>query len=69
VPRGSWPATIEFKVNYLAPTREGELLARAEVLSLSSRTAVLRVECANGGRAVATALGTVAIVPPKAPQT
>jgi 1,4-dihydroxy-2-naphthoyl-CoA hydrolase len=65
VPRGTWPATIEFKVNYLAPTREGELLARAEVVSLSSRTAVVHVECTSGGRSVATALGTVAIVPPK----
>lgn len=65
VPRGTWPATIEFKVNYLAPTRVGELEARAEVLSISSRTAVVHVECVSGGRAVATALGTVAIVPPK----
>jgi uncharacterized protein (TIGR00369 family) len=66
VPRGTWPATIEFKLNYLAPTRVGELEARAELRSLSSRTAVVQVECTSGGRPVATALGTVAIVPPKA---
>jgi len=67
VPRGTWPASLEFKVNYLAPAREGELLARAEVASLTSRTAVVQIECTSGGRSVATALGTVAIVPPKDP--
>jgi uncharacterized protein (TIGR00369 family) len=65
VPRGTWPASIEFKVNYLAPAREGELVARAEVVSLSSRTAVVQITCTSGGRDVATALGTVALVPPK----
>lgn len=65
VPRGTWPASLEFKVNYLAPAREGELVARAEVVSLSSRTAVVQITCTSGGRPVATSLGTVALVPPK----
>jgi 1,4-dihydroxy-2-naphthoyl-CoA hydrolase len=65
VPRGTWPASLEFKVNYLAPAREGPLVGRSEVVALSSRTAVVSIECTSGDRVVATALGTVAIVPPK----
>jgi 1,4-dihydroxy-2-naphthoyl-CoA hydrolase len=65
VPAGTWPATLEFKLNYLAPAREGMLAARGELRSLSSRTAVVSVECTNAGRPVATALGTVMITPPK----
>ena len=63
VPLGTWPATLEFKVNYLAPARPGLLRARSEVQSISSRTAVVSVECTNGDRVVATALGTIALVP------
>ena len=65
VPLGTWPATLEFKLNYVAPAREGTLTARAEVVSISSRTAVVSVECTNGDRVVGTALGTIAITPPK----
>jgi 1,4-dihydroxy-2-naphthoyl-CoA hydrolase len=65
VPLGTWPATLEFKVNYLAPARPGLLRARSEVRSISSRTAVVAVECTNGDRPVATALGTIALVPQK----
>ncbi len=65
VPRGTWPATLEFKLNYLAPTRPGILRATATVVSMSSRTAVVSVECDNDGRPVGTALGTIALTPPK----
>jgi 1,4-dihydroxy-2-naphthoyl-CoA hydrolase len=65
VPRGTWPATLEFKVNYLAPTRPGTLRATGRVLSLSKRTAVVAVDCENDGRLVGTALGTIALSPPK----
>lgn len=65
VPLGTWPATLEFKLNYLAPAREGVLSARAEVQSITSRTAVVAVECTNAGRVVGTALGTIALTPPK----
>lgn len=65
IPLGTWPATLEFKVNYLAPARVGTLVARAEVVSISSRTAVVTVDCTNSGRKVATALGTLALTPPK----
>jgi uncharacterized protein (TIGR00369 family) len=66
LPAGTWPATLEFKVNYLAPAREGVLRARGELQSLSRRTAVVSVECTNQDRVVAVALGTIAITPPKA---
>jgi len=65
VPRGTWPATLEFKINYLAPTRPGILRATSRVLSLSKKTAVVTVDCENDGRLVGTALGTIALTPPK----
>ena len=67
VPRGTWPATLEFKLNYMAPTRVGTLRATARVLSMSSRTAVVAVDCDNDGRPVGSGLGTIALTPPKAP--
>lgn len=67
IPRGTWPATLEFKVNYLAPTRPGVLRATGRVVSMTKKTAVVAVECENDGRIVGTALGTIALSPPKAP--
>jgi uncharacterized protein (TIGR00369 family) len=64
IPKGTWPATLEFKLNYLAPTRPGVLRATSRVLTMSKRTAVVSVECENGGRLVGTALGTIALSPP-----
>ena len=66
VPLGTWPATLEFKINYLAPTRPGVLRATSRVLSLSKKTAVVAVDCDNDGRPVGSALGTIALSPPKA---
>lgn len=66
VPLGTWPATLEFKINYLAPTRPGILRATSRVVSLSKRTAVVSVDCENDGRLVGTALGTLALSPPTA---
>jgi uncharacterized protein (TIGR00369 family) len=65
IPSGTWPATLEFKVNYLAPTRPGVLRATGRVVSLSKKTAVVTVDCENDGRLVGTALGTIALAPPK----
>ena len=65
LPAGSWPATLEFKLNYLAPVRAGPLRAAGEVRAMSARTAVVSVECTNNDRVVALAQGTVAITPPK----
>lgn len=65
VPRGTWPATLEFKLNYLAAVREGTIRATGEVIALRARTAVVQVEVTNDGRPVALAQGTLSLQPPK----
>lgn len=65
VERGYWAATTEFKINFLAPVRTGTVLAEASIMSMSKRTAVVRIDVVNEGRAVALAQGTVTIVPPR----
>src|SRR5881394_2984629 len=66
IPRGAWAATTEFKLNYLAPVTGGALAATARIVSLTKRTAVVRIDVANDGRAVCAAQGTVLIMAPKA---
>ncbi len=66
IAKGAWAATTEFKVNLLAPVREGTVVAAAEILSMSRSTAVVRIDVTNGDRVVALAQGTVTI---KAPRT
>lgn len=60
---GRWVATLELKTSYLAPVREGEIVAEATVISLRKRLGTVRVDVHNvtaDKRAlVATALGTV----------
>jgi 1,4-dihydroxy-2-naphthoyl-CoA hydrolase len=65
VTRGSWPATQEFKLNFLAPARPGPMVAEASIVSMSKRTAIVRIDVENNGRTVCAAQGTVAIMPPK----
>jgi 1,4-dihydroxy-2-naphthoyl-CoA hydrolase len=65
IPRGAWAATTEFKLNYLAPITGGELAATASIVSLSKRTAVVRIEVANAQRTVCAAQGTVLVMPPR----
>jgi 1,4-dihydroxy-2-naphthoyl-CoA hydrolase len=71
VPLGTWPATLEFKVNYLAAARSGTLRATGRVVSLRRRTAVVQVDVENevGGacRPVAVALGTLSLNAPRQP--
>jgi 1,4-dihydroxy-2-naphthoyl-CoA hydrolase len=55
IPRGACAATTEFKINYLAPVRQGPLEARAQVVSLGERTAVVRIEARAGGELVGIA--------------
>lgn len=62
MPRGSWAATTEFKINYLAAVRDGTLRAEADVLALTKRTAVVRIDVSNGDRLACIAQGTVLIV-------
>lgn len=68
IPRGAWAATTEFKINLLAPVREGPLEARAEITALGRRTAVARIEAHSGGELVGIAQGTVTIRPPAPPR-
>jgi uncharacterized protein (TIGR00369 family) len=56
---GKWVATLEFKVNYLAPVRVGEIVVDAEVISLRRRIATVEMRAHNGEELVATAMGTV----------
>jgi uncharacterized protein (TIGR00369 family) len=65
IPRGAWAATTEFKINFLAPVRDGVVRARSEVLSLTKRTAVVRIDVTNGDRVVGLAQGTVTISLPR----
>jgi uncharacterized protein (TIGR00369 family) len=66
IPSGAWAATTEFKLNYLAPVTAGSLSAAAQIVSLTKRTAVVRIEVDNDGRTVCLAQGTVLVMPPKA---
>lgn len=61
IPQGTWAATTEFKLNLLAPVREGTLSARSEIIAMSRRSAVVRVDAMNGIRLVGAAQGTVTI--------
>ncbi|HJR02201.1 MAG TPA: PaaI family thioesterase [Methylomirabilota bacterium] len=58
-------ATLEIKINYLAPVSEGRLIAEAWVVARTARVAVLeaRVE-ADGDRLVALAIGSFYIQTP-----
>ncbi len=66
IPRGAWAATTEFKINYLAAVTTGVLDARATIISLTKRTAVVRIDVENEDRLVCAAQGTVLVVAPKA---
>ena len=61
---GQWAATTEFKLNYLAAVKGGELMAESRVLSCGRRSAVVRVEVTNGDRLVCVAQGTLLISDP-----
>ena len=65
MPKGSWAATTEFKVNLLAPVSQGKLEAVAEIVSMTKSTAVVRIDVRNEGRTCAAAQGTVTLRPPR----
>jgi uncharacterized protein (TIGR00369 family) len=65
MPKGAWAATTEFKLNLLAPVTAGTLSTSAQIISLTKRTAVVRIEVTNDERLVCAAQGTVLIMPPK----
>ena len=65
IARGAWAATTEFKINYLAPITTGTLAATAEIVSLTKRTAVVRIDVENEARLVCAAQGTVLVMAPR----
>jgi 1,4-dihydroxy-2-naphthoyl-CoA hydrolase len=65
MPRGWWAATTEFKINLLAPVRTGGLRGEAEVIAMTKRTSVVRVDVTNDGRPVCAAQGMCLLQEPK----
>ena len=65
MPAGYWAATTEFKINLLAPVTKGVCKATSEIIAMTKRMAVVRIEIENEGRLVALAQGTCTIVAPK----
>jgi 1,4-dihydroxy-2-naphthoyl-CoA hydrolase len=65
IPRGAWAATTEFKLNLIAPVTDGDLDAVARIVSLTKRTAVVRIDVKNADRLVCAAQGTVLVMQPK----
>ena len=62
---GAWAATTEFKLNLLAPVREGQLKAEAVIVSMTKRTAVVQITVTNEARLAGLAQGTVLVMLPK----
>jgi uncharacterized protein (TIGR00369 family) len=65
MPEGYWAATTEFKINLIAPVTQGVCRANAEIIAMTRRMAVVRIEVENEGRLVAAAQGTCTIVAPR----
>jgi uncharacterized protein (TIGR00369 family) len=65
MPPGHWAATTEFKINLLAPVTTGVCRATSEIIAMTKRMAVVRIDIENEGRLVAAAQGTCTIVAPK----
>jgi uncharacterized protein (TIGR00369 family) len=68
MPRGWWAATTEFKLNLLAPVKGGRLRAEANIIAMTRRTSVVRIDVTNDGRAVCAAQGTCLLQEPKPPK-
>ena len=52
--KGQWAATTEFKINLLAPVTGGTCVATAEIVSMSKRLAVVRIDIENSGHRAAS---------------
>ena len=64
IPKGAWVATTEFKLNLLKPVSSGTCVATAEVIALTRRSGVARIDITNDNNAACAAQGTVTIVLP-----
>ena len=65
IPNGAWVATTEFKLNLLKPVSSGTCVATAEVVALTRRSGVARIDITNNDNLACAAQGTVTIVLPK----
>lgn len=65
IPKGSWAATTQLNLNFTAAIKDGTLVARSEIIALTTRTAVVRIDVRNGGALVGAAQGTVTITAPR----
>ncbi len=65
IPRGAWVATTEFKLNLIKPVTAGACRGTAQVVALSKRSGVARIDVVNDDQLVCAAQGTVTIVLPK----
>ncbi len=65
MPRGWWAATTEFKLNLLAPVKDGRLRAEADIIAMTRRTSVVRIDVTNGERLVCVAQGTCLLQEPR----
>lgn len=65
IAKHAWVATTEFKLNLLRPVSGGVCVATAEIISLSKRSGVARIDITNDTTEVCAAQGTVTIVAPK----
>lgn len=64
---GEGCATVEMKVNFLAPAMPGRLTATGEVIHAGRRTVVARADARDAsGKLVATGMGTFQRIPPPA---
>lgn len=62
MPEGAWGATTELKLNYITPVKPGRITAEANVLAITSRSAVVRGEIHQDNRLACAAQGTITIV-------
>lgn len=65
IAKGSWAATTQLNLNFTAPIKDGTLTARSEIISLTKRTAVVRIDVHNSDRLAGAAQGTVTITNPR----
>lgn len=61
IPSGAWAATTQINLNFTSRVNDGTLTAKAEIISLTKRSAVVRIDLHNHDRLVGAAQGTVTI--------
>jgi len=63
---GEATATIEMKINFLAPAEKGELIATAKIISPGPRVIVGEMEVKDqDGKLIAQGLGTYMVIQPR----